>query len=149
MLTFKIFLENEEDQNIKDTLRKLPQKHSDLVHGFTFTLKSGNTLPGDDEHIGYMDRKPKEICVAAPWNYPREFTLLHEIAHLVWDKMPQQLKKKWFSLVDSVKSKEKDNREGFKQTDDELFCMTYAQFYSNNKMVKYDHKELLNFIKSL
>lgn len=143
MMTFKIFLENEEEKNIRQTLNKLPSRHSDLVRGYRFTLKGGNTLPGDDEHIGYMDEKPKEICVAAPWNYGREFTLLHEIGHQVWDKLvPDALKKRWVDIVRQTKDRQK-------QSPEELFCMAYANFYAKNKMVIHDHPEWNKFIKDL
>lgn len=147
MLTFKLFLESEEDKNIKSTLKKIPRHHAKLVDGYTFTFKGGNTLPGDDSHIGYMDRKPKEICIAAPWNYGREFTFLHEIAHLVLDKLvPNELKKKW---VEIVKRTNKGEDEALHQSPEELFCMAYAQHYADNKMVKYNYPEWMHFIEQL
>jgi hypothetical protein len=143
MLTFKKYMESEEDDNIKDTLDKLPQNHSDLVRGYRFTLKGGNTLPGDDDHIGYMDDHKKHIAVAAPWNYGREFTVLHEIGHRVWEKLiPDELKHKWKEVVARTKNKQKQSAE-------ELFCMAYANYYAQHKMVIHDHPEWNKFIRDL
>jgi len=143
MLTFKNFIESEEDENIKDTLKKLPKSHSDLVHGYQFTLKGGNTLPGDDDHIGYMDDHKKKIAVAAPWHYGREFTVLHEIAHRVWETLvPDELKHKWKEIVERTKNKQKQSAE-------ELFCMAYANFYAKHQMVIHDHPEWNKFIRDL
>lgn len=143
MVTFREFLENEdkseEEKNIRDTLNKLPPSHQSLVKGYSFKFSSGNTLKGDDQHIGYMDKGPKEIEVAAPWNYGREFTFLHEIAHRVWEKLPDQIKHHWSKIAKASSPHEQE----------ENFCMAYAAAYCDVPPAKHYHKEWLKFISEL
>jgi len=142
MKTFKPFFESkiaEEDKNIKATLKKLPARHSALVSGFKYNFQSGNTIQGDDLHVGYIDSKT--IGLAGAWNFGREFVFLHEVAHKVWEKLvDEKLKKEWSALTKVLKSKE---------SDEELFCMYYSQHYVETKLVKFDDKKLDNFIKDL
>jgi hypothetical protein len=65
---------SEEEKNLQDTIKKLPQKYKDLLKNFNIKLTCKNTLNGDKNHIGYINKF--DIEVAAPWNYGREFTLL-------------------------------------------------------------------------
>lgn len=155
-ISFRQFLAkeelDEEKKNIKDTLYKLPKSHSTLVRGYNFKFQAGNTLKGDDQHVGYMDKGPKEICVAAPWNYGREFTILHEIAHRVWEKyMTDDLKKKWNKIVEKTKKKpiREEDRQAMDQSSEELFCMAYAATYSNAPPARFHHPEWERFIKSI
>jgi hypothetical protein len=147
-MRFKSFIEQhltsgEEVNDIKTLLNKLPKLHGQLVKGFTWKFQPGNTLHGDDEHIGYMDDKSKEIAVAAPWNYGREFTILHEIAHRVWeDIVPDDMKHEWGEIVKNTKEKQP-------QSEEELFCMAYANHYAKNKISIHDHPEWDDFIKRL
>jgi hypothetical protein len=142
MLTFRTFFENEETKNLQHMLGKLPASHRALVKGYNFKLHGGNTLDGDDEHVGYMDDHGKEIAVAAPWNYGREFTILHEIAHRVWEHLPDHIKKAWHKVVTA-------NPKRQKQSPEELFCMAYANYYVKNKVVVHDHPLWHKFIENL
>lgn len=138
---FKIFLESEVENNVKKMISKLPKGHQKLLKGYKFTYTPNNTLKGDDEHIGYIYKD--KIVVAAPWNYGREFTTLHEIGHLVYEyKMTSKLKKEWEEIVKKTKNKQKQNPE-------ELFCMAYACFYAKHKIKVHDHPEWHDFIKKL
>jgi hypothetical protein len=142
MLTFRTFLENEETKNLQQMLGKLPPSHRALVKGFDFKFQPGNTLDGDDEHVGYMDEKGKEIAVAAPWNYGREFTILHEIGHRVWERLPDNYKKAWAKVVPM-------NPKRQKQSPEELFCMAYANYYVKNRVVVHDCPAWNKFIENL
>lgn len=146
ILSFRRFVEFEESEEKSDigrTLSKIPPSHADLVRGFNWKFSAGNTLKGDDQHIGYIDTRSKEIAVAAPWNYGREFTVLHEIAHQVWDNLmtPEQ-KSMWENIVANTKNKQN-------QSPEELFCMAYANFYAKNKITIHDHPEWNNFVKGM
>lgn len=138
---FRLFLEKtEEEKNVQQLLKKLPAGHRNLLKGYKFKYQGGNTLKGDDGHIGviYQDK----ITVAAPWNYGREFTTLHEIAHLVWEyKMTPKLKNEWKEIVSKTKNKQK-------QIPEELFCMAYACHYAKHKIKIHDHPEWHEFIKN-
>ena len=145
-MRFREFMQGEmgeEKQDIARTLSKIPPQHRELVQGYNWKFHSGNTLNGDDQHIGYMDDHEKEIAIAGPWNYGREFTILHEIAHRVWEKLlPPQVKKQWVQIVAKTPHKQNQNPE-------ELFCMAYANHFAKNKIVIHDHPEWHMFIKSL
>lgn len=149
---FRTFLENEEQENVEAMISKLPKSHQKLLDGYKFKYTPGNTLKGDEDHIGYIHKD--KIVVAAPWNYSREFTTLHEIAHLVFEyKMTPQLKKEWSAIVkktisDQIKNNPK-SKSALKQNDEELFAMSYATFYSKHKVHTYDHPEWMKFIKTL
>lgn len=147
---FKIFLENEEKENVKAMISKLPKGHQKLLNGYKFKYTPGNTLKGDNEHIGYIHKD--KIVVAAPWNYSREFTTLHECAHLFFEKlMTTQLKKEWSSLVKKTISeqikKNPKTKNALKQNDEELFCMIYAATYAKHAPKTYINKEWQDFIK--
>lgn len=129
----------EEDKNVQAMLKKLPKKHAALMKGFKFKYVPGNTLPGDDEHIGLI--KGTKVTVAGPWNYGREFTTLHEIAHMVWEKlMTSKLKKEWEVIAEKNKKSKQDDAE-------EDFAMAYANVYSKHKIVTYNHPDWVSFIK--
>jgi hypothetical protein len=150
MKTFKEFFQQndnmiEEKGDIKKTLSKLPSSHSQLVKGFKWKFHGGNTLNNDDKHVGYIDDSSKEIAVAAPWNYGREFTILHEVGHKVWENFVKpypELVEKWTNIVKRTRNKQK-------QSPEELFCHAYANFYVKNKIVIHDHPEWRDFIKNL
>lgn len=145
-MKFRRFLESdrmeEEKRDILKTLSKIPSSHRALVQGFSWKFHGGNTLQGDDQHVGYMDDREREIAVAAPWNYGREFTILHEIAHRVWERLPKQLQQQWLAVASNTKNKQN-------QPPDELFCMAYANHYAKNKIVIHDHPEWHEFIERL
>lgn len=137
-LNFKLFVESSGNGDLRKTLGKIPSGHRSLLRGFKFDYTSKNTLNGDKKHIGFVHRKV--ITVAAPWNYSREFTTLHEIAHVVWEKkLTDELREEWSRLVRSTRKKPKDGVE-------ELFCMSYAQYYAKNKMQKFDIPSWQKFI---
>lgn len=145
-MTFKEFMQQgnmeEEKGDIHKTLSKLPASHAALVKGYRWKFHPGNTLNGDTEHVGYIDDNDKEIAVAAPYNYGREFTVLHEIAHKVWERLPHQLHQQWHHICANTKHKQNQEPE-------ELFCMAYANHYVKNKIVIHDHPEWHQFIQGL
>lgn len=152
MDSFRIFFETEEEDNVKDTISKLPKSHQKLLNGYKFKFTPGNTLKGDDQHIGYIHKD--RIVVAAPWHYSRSFTTLHEIAHLVYEKLVDKaLRKKWSDLMKKTKKGQIKNRPSVKsainQNDEEIFAMSYANFYARHKVQTYDHPEWMDFIKNL
>lgn len=150
---FKSFLESkEEEKNVKNMISMLPNSHQKLLHGYKFKYTPKNTLKGDEDHIGYIFKD--RIVVAAPWNYGRLFTTLHEIAHLVWEyKMTKELKKEWGNLVKKNKEDQKSklpkkSRDALDQNDEEIFAMVYATAYSKHPVVTYYNKEWIEFIKN-
>lgn len=144
----RYFYEGREgEKDIKKTLRKVPKAHARLVHDYSFSFQPSNTLKGDDGHIGFIDEKNKKITIASPWNYGREYTLLHEIGHAVWKYiMSSKDKSKWKEVLEPIK---KANKKELNQNDEEIFCMTYAQVYANNKITKFDHDSLIDFVKKV
>jgi hypothetical protein len=137
-LNFKMFFESEKNGDLKKLLKKIPSSHKELVKDFKFKYTKNNTINSKNKHIGVIHKD--KIEVAAPWNYGREFTTLHEIAHMVWSyKMTNKLKKEWSNIVKKTKNKPKD-------TDEELFCHSYAQYYAKNKLLKFDIPEWNKFI---
>lgn len=151
--SFRTFLENEEQENVKAMISKLPKGHQKLLNGYKFKYTPGNTLKGDDDHIGYIHKD--RIVVAAPWNYGREFTTLHEIAHLVWEyKMTPKLKKEWSEVVSKTNKQQILNQHprgqaALKQNDEEIFAMAYAATYTKHPPKTYLNTEWQKFIKSL
>jgi hypothetical protein len=135
------------EKDIKKTLRKIPKVHAKLVSGYQFKFQPSNTLKGDEGHIGFIDEKNKRITIASPWNYGREYTLLHEIGHAVWKYiLNDRDRSKWSNVLGPIK---KANKEDLNQNDEEIFCMTYAQVYANNKITKFDHSSLIDFVKKV
>lgn len=153
-MDFKRFFleEEEEERNLKATLAKLPDGHRALVKGFKFRYQPGNTLRGDDKHIGVIDKDT--ITVAAPWNYSRCFTTLHELAHLIWEKkMPASLREEWKKLFVAHKEKQKSGlpeecRAALDQNAEEIFCMVYSTAYSKHPVATYNNQEWTKFIKN-
>lgn len=134
---------SEMDKNIQNTIKKIPKAHSAFVKDYVFKWQPSNTLKGDDEHIGIINPMKKTVTIAAPWNYGREFTFLHELAHKVWENLVEpEVRKEWESIVKKTKHKMKQNAE-------ELFCMAYANYYAKNKIVIHDHPEWDTFIKKI
>lgn len=153
-LRFKEFMQQymahdgmeEEKKDIEETLSKLPPSHKALVEGYRWKFHAGNTLNGDDEHVGYIDDGDKEIAVAGPWNYSREYTILHEVAHKVWERLvTPELKHQWNVLFKNAEKKHK----ALEQSAEEIFCMTYANFYADHKLLTYYKPEWMQFIKNL
>lgn len=150
-MNFKLFLESKEySKDIKNTLAKLPKDHSALIKGYKIEFQPNNTLKGDSEHIGFIDEENKKIRIAAPWNYGRCFTFLHEIAHAVWKyKVSTEKKKEWKELFASEKNKIKTNKDSLNQNAEEIFAMCYANFYAKHKISTYENKKWNEFIKNL
>lgn len=147
MVRFKKYLESEEKKDIKRTLEKIPEKHSLLVRDYEIVFQPNNTLKGDKGHIGLIDEKKKRMTIASPWNYPREYTLLHEIGHAVWKFiLDKQHKNRWKALLKAERTK---NKKNLCQDDEEIFCMIYAQVYAKNKMQKFENKVLEGFIRKI
>ena len=150
VLNFKSFMERCDCEtvprkDIKKTLNKLPKSHKDLVRGFEINYTNGNTIEGDKKHIGTIHKR--KIVVAAPWNYGREFTTLHEIAHMVWEyKVDSSMRKEWNKIAKDSMEKNKDLRD---ENPLELFCMAYAQHYAKNKFTKFEHQKWHEFIKKI
>ena len=115
MISFKEFVKandmDEEKKDIEKTLKKLPHSHASLVKGYKWKFHSGNTLNGDNQHVGYIDDSDKEIAVASPWNYGREFTILHEVGHKVWENfVTPQMKNQWNKIVANTKNKQEQEK---------------------------------------
>lgn len=148
MMSFKQFFQDDADEEKRDIaklLAKIPKQHAALVDGFRWRFQAGNTLHGDDQHVGYMDPHDKTICVAAPWHYARDFTVLHEIAHRVWEHYvaPQpQLVQQWKQIVANTKNRQDQPAE-------ELFSMAYAATYAKNPPAIHLHRTWVAFIKNL
>jgi len=149
-LDFKYFLETSFMTDVRKTVLKIPAAHRNLVKGYKYKAEGGNTLSGDEGHVGEIDEKKKRIRVAAPWNYGREFTILHEIAHAVYKYfVNEKMRKEWSAMLKKTKAKSKENRDYLNQDDEEIFCMIYAQHYTRNGMVKFEHPELEKFIEKI
>ena len=145
---FRLFCEQSEEQeaNIKATLNKLPPSHRELVSHYKIKWHGDNTLKGDNGHIGIVNPNNKTITIAAPWNYGREFTFLHEIAHKVFERfMTKEMLAAWKKVL-------AQNPNRMKQNAEELWCMNYANYFVKNKIMVHSHPEweayMKNFIKA-
>jgi hypothetical protein len=135
------------ERDVEKTLRKIPKSHARLVRGYKFRFQPYNTLKGDDGHIGFIDEEKKTITIASPWNYGREYTLLHEVGHAVWKYAVDDGKKaEWKKILGPTR---KANKKDLNQNDEEIFCMSYAQAYANNGITKFDHEELVEFARRI
>lgn len=138
---------SEGEKDVSRTLKKIPAEHADLVKDYKFVFQPTNCLKGDNKHIGLIDEKNKTITIASPWNYGREYTLLHEVGHAVWKYILDDDKRaEWKKLLAPIRRK---NKKDLGQNDEEIFCMAYAQAYAKNKLEKYDHEELVDFVRGL
>lgn len=147
---FKQFLIESEKSDLKITINKLPKEHQKLVSNYSFKFQGNNTLKGDNENVGELDPNKKKITIASPWNYPREITVLHEIGHLVWEKLlTKNNRNEWSKILNKLKQNNNKSKKDLDQNDEEIFCHSYAQFYIKNKMVKFDYPELQKFISKL
>jgi hypothetical protein len=104
------------------------------------TILTKKKTNNDNNHIGNINKY--DIVVAAPWNYGREFTTLHEIAHLVFEKLvTEKQKQEWDKLCKKFYNKKP------KMNCEEVFCMVYACNYSTHKVETYNVPKLINFVK--
>ncbi len=152
--SFKDFLEDTHFMvDVKKTVLKIPKSHQKLIKGYKFKPEDGSTLGNDGKHVGEIDEKKKHIKVAAGWNYGREFTTLHELAHAVWKyMMTPKLKKEWEKLIKNTKQEQKDDqkkdtKDSLDQNPEEVFCMAYGATYSKHPPKTYSHDAWVNFIK--
>jgi hypothetical protein len=142
---FRDYLEGQEEQaDIQHTLAKIPERHRRFLQGFSIHFQGTNTLNNDGEHVGVIQTHPKpHIIVAAPWKYPREWVLLHEVAHLVYEHLMDEHKRsQWAHIVHQTQHKQD-------QSPEELFCMGYANVYATHKIRIHDHPQWDAFIKTI
>lgn len=142
-MEFKQFIESQES-DIEATLAKIPKKHKALVKGYKFKFQDGNTLKGDSGHVGVTDEDKKIITICAPWNYGREYTLLHELGHKIWEILSKKQKEKWTTIVKKTKMKKQD-----RQNPEELWCMAYANSYAKHQHVVFTYPEWDKFIRNI
>jgi Zn-dependent peptidase ImmA (M78 family) len=139
--SFKIWLEtfdSKQKEDLKKTISRLPHAHQDLIKDFKFYFEKGNDLKNDKGHVGVVSTHPEKIIrVAAPWRYGREFTILHEIGHLVWAKYIENtdLEQKWKDLA--------------RYEYEEDFCMAYACHFSHHKVATYLKPGWMDFITKI
>ena len=144
-MDFKHFLiaESAAMTDVNQTLGKIPKKHRALFKGYKYVFEPNHTLNGDDDHIGFVDEENKTIKICAPWNYGREYTLLHEIAHGVWKyEVTKKEKKEWKKIVKNTKDKQNQGAE-------ELFAMAYANAYAHRKIQIHTHPKWEKFITKI
>lgn len=141
MDTFENFIH--EDKAVKETIARLPKSHRALVKGYDIRFEPGNTLKDDPGHVGrvYIGGKDKTITISSPWNYGREFTLLHEIGHFVYNALV--INTKWENVWNKIyKSEPGPKKEG----SEEAFCHNYANFHAKTKVSKFDLKPWIKFM---
>lgn len=145
MQGFREFVTHEND-DVKKTISQLPSHHQALVKGYEFLFEPHNTLKGDDGHVGVITNKPRKIIrVAAPWRWSREFTVLHEIAHLVYEAYIRgtELEKEWEKVALAEPNRKKD------ESAEELFCHSYAAKFCKFPPSVHFHPKWINFIKKV
>lgn len=149
---FKNFLENKTDEEALASIKKLPKSHQKLVKDYKFKFENGCNLKGYPDsigliHIGNDDKKL--VRISAPWRHSREFAVLHEIGHLVWQHvLDNKSKSEWKDLIKNHRKKlHKDAAK--EKNEEELFCHHYAQHYCQNKVIRYNHDKLDDFIEKL
>jgi len=144
-MNFKKFLIKNENKDIEKTLEKIPESHRKLIKNYKIIFQGSNLLKNGEKNVGFIDEENKTITISAPWNYSREFVLLHEIAHVIWKYVIlEEQKAEWKKIFNKVKN---NNKKDLDQNAEEIFCHSYAQAYTKNKLEKFDHNELVNFIK--
>lgn len=142
-MEFKQFIENSEQNDVKNSIKKLPKSYQKLVNKYEIKFEDGHNVKHDKDSIGFIDEEKKVITIASPWNYGREYTLLHEIGHIIWKYVVDNKRKtEWTTIVKNTKNKQKQN-------DEELFCMAFANYYAHHQIVIHHHDEWQKFIKNL
>jgi hypothetical protein len=140
---FKKYMSEESD--VKKTLEKIPAAHRKLAQEFKLDFESSNTLKGDGDHVGVIQTHPKpQIRVASPWHYGREFVLLHEIAHIVYEKYVRgtEFEKKWIAICKATPNKKKD------EPAEENWCHGYSNYFCKHKVVIHTHPEWERYFKN-
>jgi hypothetical protein len=146
---FKKYLESsekEEEENLLKTLSKVPSSHKKLLDGYKIKYIDKTTLDG--ESVGM--KCGKKISISNSWNYGREFVTLHEIGHMVWEKVLSKKDKiDWKKLISETKEEQKikTKSKSLNQSDEEIFCMAYASKYSKHPSVVFHNDRWLNFIE--
>jgi predicted metal-dependent hydrolase len=143
MGSFKKFYN--EDDYVQKTLKNLPKKYQELLKGYKFLFEPKSTLYGDKDHVGMISNHPeKKVNISASWSTSREFILLHELAHLIFESYVKGTKfeKEWKEIVKNTKDKKKES-------DDENFCHGFANFYAKYKMVIHTHDTWTKFFEKL
>lgn len=138
---FRDFIHQEQD--VDKILDKLPLQFKKLTDGYEIRFEIGNTLFGDKSHIGMIVNKPKKLIkISAPLFYSREFTLLHEIGHLVYESYIRNtdLEKEWHKLSLSTKPRKMD------ESSEELFCHSFASYFAKYAVPIHDHPEWRKFM---
>lgn len=142
METFENYIR--EDKAVKETIARLPAPHRALVKGYDIRFEPGNTLKDDPGHVGrvYIGGKDKTITISSPWNYGREFTLLHEVAHFVYNKFVIKTKWEaaWYKIYKAESGPKKEGAE-------EAFCHSYAAFYCKSPPEKFCIKSWRKFME--
>lgn len=149
-MNFKNFLLESEKEDITKITSNLPKKVKDIIKGYKFNFECGMTLKGDDGHIGVLDPNKKKITVCSPLRYSREFTTLHEIGHVIFDKIiksDKNLANEWENIVKKIKHKL--DKSIASQNSEEIFCHAFAQNYCKHKLLSLHQKPFENFIKKL
>lgn len=149
-MNFKKYLktsEKEEEKNLTKTLSKLPDHHKKLIDGYN--IKNVNKTTLDGENVGLLCKN--NITISNSWNYGKEFILLHEIGHVVWEKLLSKKDKKiWKNLITTTKKEQKEknkNNKSLNQNYEELFCMSYATKYAKHPSVVFYNEKWLKFIE--
>ena len=136
-----LLIESTDDADIASTIKKLPAKFKKLLSGYKFSLQDGHTLNKDNKHVGVIDEEKKSITVAAPWFHSKEFTLLHEIGHLVWKYLvDKDLRKEWAGLA---------KNSGIRENNEELFCHSFANHFCKHKNMSFYQKKWDKFISKM
>lgn len=147
-ISFKIFFENEEKTNLIKSFSRVPKKHRNLIHNFEIEFINSTTL--DKKNVGL--KCGKKIKIASPWHYSKEFVVLHEIGHVVWESLSKKIKNKWKKLLEKTIEDQKtksNSKSALNQSSEELFCMSYAATYCKHPSTSFYNKKWISFIKSL
>lgn len=132
--SFKVFLKNDEDNKLKSLIEKIPANHRNLLKNISVEFQNGHTLKGSKKFVGSAD--DEEFKIAAPWHYSREFVVLHEIGHLVWENILSEKQKiTWKKICEKLP--------------EECFCHAYANFYAKHKIKSLDIQNQKEFISKL
>lgn len=142
LMDFRLFFEmTEEEEDLKDLLKKVPKSHAMLANGYKFGFKKHNTLDKKGKYVGSIEPNKKEIIIAAPWEHSRAFVFLHELAHLVYASLTKLQKDEWKKI--------NKNEKNLKDSEEENFCMVYASTYSKHPPVTFQSKKGQQFVKKL
>lgn len=145
MESFIKYLSKEQKNDVLKTLEKIPNKFSNLIKPFEIEINSRHSLKKNKRYVAYVQTHPKpKIVISSPWHHSIEFSLLHELGHIVWNNfVKKDLKKEWKELVKNTKNKRTD------ESDEENFCHAFASMYSKYKYSIHDNESWKTFISKL